>query len=169
MATLRIYTTGDKLGPSFTRKTVGALFLAAEDAATAIEEEGRKDIASAGNFGARWTEGLHAKVTRGGGNIRVSVTHDIPYWTVHQFGATIRGRPLLWIPLPDVPRDYRGTSTFFQTSKRGNLLLFEKTGARDIRPLRVAKEQVTIPKRFHVIEIAQAIARRMQQFFNPRF
>jgi hypothetical protein len=68
-----------------------------------VVPKARADIAKAGKFGGRWTDGFQGKVTEGGGFIRVSFTmpKDPPmkYWRVFQNGAIIRGKPMLWIPL----------------------------------------------------------------------
>ncbi len=78
------------------------------------------------------------------------------HMAVHEVGATINAKgKLLTIPLPaalgpnGVPlkksaRDW--DRTFVARSKRGNLLIFQKRG-REIVPLYVLKEHVTIPAR----------------------
>ena len=106
MAEVRMYLGGERAGALFERSTrrntarvLSSIRSAASQAAENIQTRGRLDISNAGKFGTRWTEGLTAKVTEGGGHIRVSVTEKVPYWTVFEFGATIQGKPLLWIPL----------------------------------------------------------------------
>src|SRR5215471_15665364 len=64
-----------------------------------IEEHGRDDIRQAGKFGTRWTDGLTARVTETKQTVSITVREAVPYWRVFQYGATIRGKPLLWIPL----------------------------------------------------------------------
>jgi hypothetical protein len=107
-----------KISAKYPERARAAARAAAAEMATAIEQKGREDIASAGRFGSRWTEGFQATVSEGGGSIRVSVTEAVPYWTVFEYGANIRAKNptgLLWIPLStaDVPegvwaKDYPG-------------------------------------------------------------
>jgi hypothetical protein len=147
MARVRIvFQGGVQLGPKFNknlqrhadnvrRSAQGA----AQDARDEFLERGRADIAGAGNFGSRWTEGLMARITQGGGNIVINVSHAVSYFMVHQRGAVIRGKPLLWIPI------------------------------KDGRPKYFGKEQVRIPKRFHVLEIGREIGRKLKNFYKRRF
>ncbi len=184
MTELRIYLDGERVGPLFRRATErrgkvvrDAVRGAAQDAADEIEEQGREDIASAGNFGSRWTEGFNAKVTEGGGSIRIEVTEDVPYWSIFEFGAVISGNPLLWIPFSDAkdaqgvwPRDYP-TPLFRVDSKGGALpLLFswqpgEKTPAV---PVYFGKEQVVEPKKFHLRDIIRKVVKQLPALFRER-
>jgi hypothetical protein len=175
VSTVRVYFADERVGQKFKRSTfrqgervLEAIRAASQDAADEMVEQGNANIAGAGNFGSRW-QTLKAPVTEGGGQIAIRLTHPIPYFMVHQRGATIRGKPLLWIPLPGAPNFPRGRgNTFFQRSRKGNLLLFGKRG-KEIFPLRVAKKSVRIPKRFRVIEIARDIARNMREFYLRRW
>lgn len=151
--------TTRKASAQVRKKMAGAM----RQAEKAILTQGRDDIQSAGNFGARWTEGLQSNIEEGDERITLTVTHNVPYWSVFQTGKLIRGRPLLWIPLPGTDPNERGD--FFQTSKKGNLLLFKKEG-KEITPLRVAKEQVYIPKKFHLVEICKDVAGTLGQLYK---
>jgi len=180
MTTVRMFFSGEQIGPKFEKLTrewndrvVRATRQAAQDVADKALAAGQEDmIRSEGNFGPRWPAGLHNRIEESGGEIFISFTHDIFYFWVHQKGARIFGKPLMWIPLPGVNPEERGD--FFQTSRKGNLLLFQKVGG-EIRPLRVAKTAVFVRKRFHVEEaIAEVMrqmpefyARRAQEFFSP--
>ena len=174
MVDLRLKFDSENAGPRFRRGSIRHAEIVLRAARGAMEDvkrfglnEAREDIARSGNFGPRWTTGLKAETTETSDEIVVNFTHDIPYFMVHQRGALIRGRPLLWIPLPGVDPDERGD--FFGFSRRGNLLLFKKLGAGNLRPLRVAKESVRIPKRFHVIETIQDVARhQLREFYAAR-
>jgi len=185
MTTLRFFIAGERAGPKFQRLTArdgvrvrAAARAAAHDAAADLQERGRADIAGAGNFGSRWTDGFHVDVSEGGGNIRIAAVEDVPYWKTHQFGATIQGKPMLWIPFEDTDakgvfaRDYPG-GLFHVTRKADGLELLGSIGAAqagDDRPIRYfGKESVTIPKRFHLIEIARDVARKMRDYYNARF
>jgi hypothetical protein len=153
-------------------KVLGALRQTASDAATEIEDKGRANISSAGRFGHRWTEGFHARVSEGGGFIRIGLSHDVPYWTVFQFGRVIHGKPLLWIPL-SFATDAQGVlarnfpEPLFRVERLGRapLLLTKSTG----QPKYFGKEQVTIPKKFRLLEIAAEVSRRMSNIYRRNF
>jgi hypothetical protein len=167
---MRIYLSGEsmvaqlvqttrKMSLDVHKRMAGAM----RQAEKAILVQGRQDIQEAGNFGARWTEGLTSEIDDQETSITLTVKHEVPYWSVFQTGKLIRGKPLLWIPLPGVDPNERGD--FFQTSKKGNLLLFKRDG-RDITPLRVAKEEVYIPKKFHLVEICRDVAGTLGQLYK---
>jgi hypothetical protein len=145
---------------------------AARETAKRIETLGRADIRRGGNFGSRWTDGLHADVTEGGGNIRISVYDDVPYFNIFQYGGVIKGKPMLWIPL-DFATDAQGVSA---KDFRGGLFRVDReSGAplllsiEDKQPKYFGKESVTEPKKFHIVEIAQDQARRMRDIYRERF
>jgi hypothetical protein len=180
MAGIRVYIDGDRAGPLFQRavtrqkaRVLESARDAAQDTADEILDEGRADIKGAGNFGSRWTDGLNAEVTEGGGNIRIAVTEDVEYWKVHQFGAVIHGKPLLWIPLSFASdalgvsaKDYSGQ--LFRVDRAGKAPLLMTPG-KPAKAKYVGKESVTLPKRFHLIEITRAAARRIKDFYRDRF
>lgn len=177
---IRIYVDGDRVGPLFKRGMVRkaeqvrtASRAAAQDAAKEIETKGRADISNAGHFGSRWTDGFNATVTEGGGNIRINVTEDVPYWTVFQFGKVINGKPLLFIPF-SFADDAKGVNArdygplFRVTRKSDGLVMLLAPGDPAV-PKYFGKASVTIPKKFHLIEIARAAAKRMSEFYKKRF
>jgi len=146
------------------QRVKGALVRATEKLGENILKEGRADIAGAGKFGPRWTSGF--TYDAGGGDLERTLTfkHAVSYWRVHQFGAVITGkRGLLWIPLPGHDAGERGD--FFATSKKGNRLLFRREG-KEIVPIRVGKESVRIPKRFHLVEIIVAESKTLGALFR---
>jgi len=178
---IRIYVDENRAGAVFSRygeKSKDALRGAANDAADEILARGQDDIESAGNFGDRWTEGLHVNVTEGGGNIKVSMTHDIPYWTVFEFGAVIHGNPLLWIPFSFAddakglwPRAY---GPLFRVDRKSDglpILFAWSPGGRGgkAEPKYFGKEQVVEPKKFHLREIAREVAKELPGYFKERF
>lgn len=151
--------------------TLAALRATANDAANEIEELGRQNMASAGRFGSRWMEAWQARVTEGGGFIRIGLTHAISYWTVFQFGKVIHGKPLLWIPLSFasdaqgvMARDYPGP--LFRVERFGKAPLLLTTGGE---PKYFGKESVTIPKKFRLLEIAAEVSRRMGDIYRRNF
>lgn len=148
----------------------------AHELADDIEAKGRADIAAAGNFGGNWTSGFNAKVTEGGGNILVNVTMGgeppVNHWRVFQYGAVIQGAPLLWIPLSFASdakgvraRDYPGP--LFRVDRAGKAPLL--MSGKPAQPKYFGKESVTIPKKFHLVEIAREASRRASKIFSAYF
>jgi hypothetical protein len=143
---------------------------AARETAAFIKEEGDRDISEAGNFGPRWNEAFRATVQESdqGRVININVTFAIPYWTVHEYGAVIKGRPLLWIPFSDAAdaqgvnaRDYPGRlfrvprdPDEMQRKDGGAPLLFSYDG----EPKYSGHESVTIPRRFHIRDVIRSSA-----------
>lgn len=190
MATLRVFFGGEQVGPQLKRATRrfgdrarSAASKTAQDTADRIVARGRQDIASApGRWGHRWVDGLQARVTQGGGYYRITVFHKVRYFNVFERGALIKGKPLLWIPLPGSvaatalwspnggtgirARDFPGR-LFRTTRKRDGLPLLGSVG--DGRMQYFGKEQVTIPKKFHVEEIARSEAQKMRVTFKGNF
>lgn len=95
------------------------------------------------------------------GNLSSEITgligSDLVYARAHEFGARIRARNSKYLTIPlraalnsdGTPKRRRARdwdNTFVQTSKAGNLIIFQKRG-RKIIPLYVLKETVTIPPR----------------------
>jgi len=132
--------------------------------------DARDDIAGAGNFGRRWTQGLHGDLTVEGDEVNVAFSHDVPYFSVFQFGKVIHGRPMLFIPF-SFARDAQGVSArdypgklFRVVRKRDNLTMLWSVRTRE--PKYFGKESVRIPKKFHVIEIIRDTVRRMRRLFT---
>lgn len=143
---------------------------AANMAASMIEEQGRADIKSAGRFGGEWESGLHAKADATGANITIKVTHDIPYAGVFESGATIEGKPLLWLPFSGTDAEGVRASEysdklFSVQSKTGTPLLFS---IADKLPKYFGIESVTIPKKFHIHEIAISVMQNFRQIFDAQ-
>jgi hypothetical protein len=151
-----------------------AMLLAAKDVAQQILDRGRADIATEGDFGTRWQQGLQASVTQqSNGEILISVTHDIPWFKMFMKGAVIKGKPLLWIPLPDatdargVPAGkYPGRLIKIVSSKGKPLLI---TAAKPKEPKYIGVESVKIPQKFHIADIIEAARRRYTDLYRARF
>lgn len=109
---LRIRQFGPK--PEEVRKRIEALkepaskaiIGAFRDAAKQIQEDARAEISAAG-FSTRWVSGFTAKVSVPNGRELSPILigrHRIGYANVFERGATITGKPLLWVPLPTAPK-----------------------------------------------------------------
>lgn len=143
----------------------------ANDIADYILDKGRQDIANAGKFGPRWTEGLTADVNpkRPAFDAVITVSHSVPYFSIFQEGGTITGSPYLWIPfsytrLKVPPRNFPG-ALFFVMSKRGLPMLFSKA---DRKPKYFGISAVTQKKRFRTLEIGEEALGKAQQFYDNR-
>lgn len=179
MTTVRLFLAGDRVGPkldAFAKKTKRRVLDASRGAALDVTEEivseSRADIANAGKFGGRWTGGFKGKVTEGGGYVRVAFTMAVPYWKVFEYGATIRGRPLLWIPLSFAKdaqgisaRDYPGK--LFRVNRKSGAPLLLASG-NPAQPKYFGKASVRIPKKFHLVQIIRSGAKKMREFYSQR-
>lgn len=149
---------------------LAAMRATAQQAAAEIKVLGDADMRAAGKFSTRWTDAFHAEVGEGGGHIRINVTMGIPYWKVFQFGAVIHGRPLLWIPL-SFAKDAKGVmardypAPLFRVNRKvGAPLLLTPGNPAQVKYFGI--DQVTIPKKFHLREIATQVARTMQDKYR---
>jgi hypothetical protein len=146
--------------------------MTAQETSENIIALGRQDIASAGRFGSRWMQGLHADVSEGGGSIRISVYHEVPYWRVFEKGATIHGKPMLWIPL-SFARDAQGVwarnypGGLFRVDRQGKAPLLLSRDTKE--PKYFGKESVTIPKKFHLAGITRKAAQQVGDLFKQIF
>lgn len=139
--------------------------------AAEIKREGDADIAKAGNFGPRWTDGFTVEVTQGGGNTIITARMAVPYWRVFQFGNVTHGKPMLWIPLSFATdaigvsaRDYPGP--LFRVDRKQGAPLLMTPGSDGAQAKYFGKESVTIPKKFHLVEIAKEIGGRMAGIYR---
>lgn len=182
MAVRLKFENGDQLGRKFeaqvkrySERQIKALQATAFKAAEVIEEEGRADMRAGGNFGSpRWQDGFQARVSyTSRTDINVRVTHSVFYWKVFEFGAVIRGRPLLWIPL-DFAVDAQGIRArdyprpLFRVDRLGKAPLLMAGGGKGgkAEPKYFGKESVTIPKKFHLREIVKSVSRRLNRYYR---
>ncbi len=181
--TVRIFLSGEKVGPQLARsasknlkKILAAERGAADDVINYVEPIARSDISSAGKFGARWSDGFKGKRTEGGGFIKVTFSMPsappMKFWRVFEFGAIIRGKPLLWIPLSFAAdakginaRDYPGK--LFRVNRVGKAPLLLASG-KPAQPKYFGKEFVTIPKKFHLTQIIRDGAKKLKLFYAER-
>lgn len=173
------FENGDQLGRRFkfgvTRfgdKAIRAAQSAARTCAATIIERGKADMRAGGNFSSsRWQDGLQARISfTSRSEINIRITHAVFYWKVFEIGAVIKGKPLLWIPLSFAAdaqgvraRDYPGP--LFRVDRRGKAPLL----LSDDGPKYFGKESVTIPKKFHLREIAAEESRNLNVYYKEAF
>jgi hypothetical protein len=148
-----------------------AIVQVARETKDEMVREGRDEIRRSGNFGSsRWIDGFNGEVTVQGDDISIVMTHDVPYWTTHQFGATIHGRPLLWIPLSFAQdaqgvraRDFPGQLVRVDRKSGGAPLLIEVPSGD---PKYSGHASVKIPKRWNLVEEIREIAKQIPERFR---
>lgn len=127
---------------------------ALQQTAQEILQNGQRDIARAGNFGDKWTSGLHAPIS----GETINVTHDIPFFNVFLKGKVIKGNPFLWLPMAGntIPiKNFSGQLAFVKPLSGANPIMID-TASRT--PAYVGLTQVTIPKKFRLDEIIKTAA-----------
>jgi hypothetical protein len=70
-----------------------------------LKRDARADIAAAG-FSSRWQNALRVNIyPKSGNSIEAAafLYHKIAYADIFEEGGSIRGKPLLWLPLPNTP------------------------------------------------------------------
>jgi len=146
---------------------------AVQDAADLAVREGRANIAAAG-FPARWRAALKSRFyPNKGGDPAALVFDTIPFAGVFERGITIKGRPLLWLPLErnlpagiHSPRQYGGKLVSVNVAGKPPLLF--DAGKRELGPLFVGVSQVNIRKRLDLYAIFARAAGRMTEFYEQR-
>jgi hypothetical protein len=143
---------------------------AANMAASMIKKMGDADISAAGNFGSRWTSGLHVFAEKSGRNrMQITVTEDVPYADIFETGGEIEGNPFLWIPISGTDaegvraRDYGALFSIKGTSQNGHPLLFSVS---DKKPKYFGIASVVIPKTFHLDTIIQSVMANFRAYFD---
>src|SRR5262245_54081479 len=138
-----------------------------------IVTEGRSNIASSGRFGANWQRDLQARMkdTREGGHpslkAKAFVFHKSALADVFESGATIQGRPLLWIPTtPGAPAPRRSGKRLVVANVRGTPVLFDADDRdRHRRPLYIGVPTATIRKKWRIHGIAQEKVNKIGELF----
>jgi len=179
--TLRIIFDDKQTGRKFKFGTQRFAVTAGRAAARSMQElrrlflrEGRADIRAGGNFGRRWTQGLHADIEPGDDELLLQIYHDVPYFRIFEYGGVIKGRPLLWIPLSfaKLPAGQTGAAGYpgglFRVDRKSGgapLLL----SVRDGKPKFFGKRSVTMPKKFHIREIARNLSYQLRDIYRRFF
>lgn len=175
--TFRIKITPPGLGEAWAKQYAAladklnrAITAAMNMAASMILDAGRADIAGAGNFGAKWTDGLKMEIEGAAPNMRMYLTHTIPYAGIFETGGTIQGKPFLWIPLTGTDAQGVRASAFggglFSAKyprKSGRPLLFSMA---DKKPRYFGVDSVTIPKKFQLTEDITSVMSNFRAVFD---
>ncbi|TCN30345.1 DUF6441 family protein [Sinorhizobium americanum] len=101
-----------------------------------IKKRGRAHISQAG-FSKKWQNALRADVypkRKASLNAATLIYHKIPYADVFETGATIRGKPTLWLPLTSTPKKigrFRMTAERF-SKEIGPLSFIQRPGKKPL-------------------------------------
>jgi Family of unknown function (DUF6441) len=159
------------------RAVATASVAALREVASDAVEEGRDNIAGSGSFGPKWQQGLQRRIvdaTEGGEpslQAKAIVFHKMGLAGVFEHGATIQGKPLLWIPTTKGgPRASRSGKKLVSATVRGQPMLFDANDRdRDRKPLYIGVPSVRIPKKWRIIEIVEKHAARIGELFLRHF
>ena len=140
-----------------------AATLAVRDTGKAAQEAGRLSIAGAGGrFGRGWQNALSLRVYPKSGysaGAAALIYHKIRYAGVFETGATIAGKPYMFVPLRNSPSTIAGkklTPAIFR-ERVGPLFYLKRPGRN---PLLTARIATTTPKGRRVSNINLAALRR---------
>ncbi len=121
-----------------------------------IDERAKAMIAGSGRFGDRWIEGLHVTLD----NMRISMSHDIPYADIFETGGTITGHPLLWLPLGVGPAS--GERLVSAAHAKKPLML----SINDKLPKLFGTASVTIPKKWDLNGVMLSSMDNFAEYFS---
>lgn len=175
--TFRIKITPGDIGKKFKDQLAGlgdrlnkAIDTAMNMAAAMMLQAGRDDIASAGNFGDKWTDGLKVVLEGSAPNMRMYFTHEIAWAGIFETGGTVQGSPLLWIPISGTDAQGVRASAFgdglFSAKyprRTGPPLLFSMA---DKKPRYFGVSEVTIPRKFHLTEDVTSVMSNFKAVFD---
>jgi len=150
------------------RPVATAAVAALREVAAESVQEGRQDIAASGRFAGRWLSGLRYRTVaaEAGGEpslqAKAVIFHSFGIAGVFEYGATIEGKPLLWIPTdPAAPPAGRSGKKLTSATINGTPVLFDAQDPdRHRKPLYVGVPTVRIAKKWHITEI---VKKRFQQ------
>lgn len=172
---------------------------AMEDAGDLAKKRGRDNIRGAG-FSDRWANALRVNVYPIGRAASLSpaafIFHKIPYSGIFERGGPIQGKPLLWLPLPTVPKigghrlrpkefvarfgplaSARGANPPMLVGKPVRNTSKSAKGAKGKRrapvvktvPLYVGLSSVTIGDKFSIREICEQVSRELPGLYVKHF
>jgi hypothetical protein len=152
------------------RKFRQAAQSAIKDAAAEAVTQGRSQIGAAG-FSSRWQKGLVSKSLKGKPDQPAQlIFHRIGFFTVFERGATISGKPLLWLPVEEnlpasvhSPKQYRGGKLVSATIG-GTPFLFSPKDYH--KALFVGVPQVKIRKRLSLRNLFKSVAKQLPELLK---
>jgi Family of unknown function (DUF6441) len=150
-----------------------------ETAADAVQE-GRQNIAASSprfKLATKWQTGLQyrTKDTTVGGapslQANATIFHKYGFAGVFEHGATIHGKPLLWIPTtPGAPTPRASGKKLTSATVRGKPMLFDAEDRdRHRKPLYIGVKSVDIPKMWRITEIVKKHVAKFAQLFIKYF
>jgi hypothetical protein len=152
-------------------KVAKAVAASEQEVAENSVELGRRNIASAGHFGPNWQRDLQFRMSGKDLNTRATVFHKSALAGIFESGATIAGKPLLWIPTtPGAPPIKRSGKRLIFAIVAGHHLAFDKDDRdRRRRPLYIGVPTVHIRKLWHITEIVKDEIAKFPAVFDKHF
>jgi Family of unknown function (DUF6441) len=159
------------------RPVATAAVAALREAAADSVQEGRSNIAGAGRFKGKWLSGLQYRTIGGaeGGEpslqAKAIIFHKFGIAGVFEHGATISGKPMLWIPTTEGgPPASRSGKKLTSATINGTPVLFDANDPdRHRKPLYIGVPSVRIPKKFRITEIVKQHAEQLGMLFLKHF
>lgn len=159
------------------RPVATAAVEALQETATDAVIEGRQNIAGSGRFGGKWLSGLQYRMMNAeqGGEPSLQATaiifHQFGIAGVFEHGATLEGKPLLWIPTtPGEPPASRSGKKLVSATVRGQPMLFDAGDPdRHRKPLYIGVPAARIPKKWRITEIVKEHAKQLGLLFIKHF
>ena len=147
-----------------------------ETAANAVQE-GRSNIEGSGRFHGGWVSGLQYR-TRGAAedgepslDASAVIFHKIGLTGVFESGATISGKPLLWIPTRRgaPPARKSGKKLTFATVGGQPMAFDADDKDRQRKPLYIGVPSVRIEPKWNIREIVKEHAAKFAELFSKHF
>jgi hypothetical protein len=159
------------------RPVATAAVAALRETAAESVQEGRENIAGTGSFGAKWVSGLRYRTENATDNgepslqAKAIIFHSFGIAGVFEYGATIEGKPLLWLPTTrGAPPPKSSGKKLISATVRGQPMLFDAADHdRHRKPLYVGVPSVRIPKKWRITEIVKEHADKIGAAFIRNF
>jgi hypothetical protein len=158
-----------------------AIGMTARKTGSEIRQAVKKNIKSAGNFGPSWFNAVKVDVDpkRGPAERGATIITRFSSGRIGEMaqafeeGATIQGKPMLWIPLSytglTMPawKFAKTSGGLFSVQRQGGApLLFSK---EDQKPKYFGIEAVHLRKRFNIAEAAQSVVSKIPVWYDQMF
>ena len=131
----------------------------ATEVAKSLRKAGRAEVKTAGRFGA-WAFSVRSKRD---GDFRVITAKASLVVEALETGRTLRGRPLLWIPIgskKNAPPIGKYPGKLARVDRPGRAPLMVPLGGGP--PLYFGKPQIVMPKKLHLRAIGRRLANRVR-------